>query len=63
MRVFVGEPGYEYKENFRTLSLLSMLGHWIGGKVLQFAHCQVEMKDSKKYGGKMGREVHNYMEF
>ena len=20
MRVFVGEPGYEYKENFRTLS-------------------------------------------
>ena len=21
MRVFVGEPGYEYKENFKTLSL------------------------------------------
>ena len=27
MRVFVGEPGYEYKENFRTLSNAA----WSGG--------------------------------
>ena len=26
MRVFVGEPGYEYKENFRTLSNASLSG-------------------------------------
>ena len=26
MRVFVGEPGYEYKENFRTLSNAALSG-------------------------------------
>ena len=26
MRVFVGEPGFEYKENFRTLSEASLSG-------------------------------------
>ena len=26
MRVFVGEPGYEYKENFRTLSNAALAG-------------------------------------
>ncbi len=26
MRVFVGEPGYEYKENFRTLSIAALSG-------------------------------------
>ena len=26
MRVFVGEPGYEYKENFRTLSDAALSG-------------------------------------
>ena len=26
MRVFVGEPGFEYKENFRTLSLAALAG-------------------------------------
>ena len=26
MRVFVGEPGYEYKENFRTLSEAALSG-------------------------------------
>ena len=26
MRVFVGEPGYEYKENFRTLSDAALAG-------------------------------------
>ena len=26
MRVFVGEPGYEYKENFRTLSEAALAG-------------------------------------
>ena len=26
MRVFVGEPGYEYKENFRTLSQAALSG-------------------------------------
>ena len=26
MRVFVGEPGYEYKENFRTLSNAALCG-------------------------------------
>ena len=31
MRVFVGEPGYEYKENFRTLSNAALL------KVLKFS--------------------------
>ncbi len=26
MRVFVGEPGYEYKENFKTLSKAALAG-------------------------------------
>ena len=26
MKVFVGEPGYEYKENFRTLSQAALAG-------------------------------------
>ncbi len=26
MRVFVGEPGFEYKENFRTLSQAAVSG-------------------------------------
>ena len=26
MRVFVGEPGYEYKENFKTLSNAAIAG-------------------------------------
>jgi len=26
MRVFAGEPGYEYKENFRTLSNAALAG-------------------------------------
>ena len=28
MRVFVGEPGYEYKENFRTLSNAALSGSY-----------------------------------
>ena len=26
MSVFIGEPGYEYKENFRTLSTAALSG-------------------------------------
>ena len=37
MRVFVGEPGFEYKENFRTLSQAA-----ISGGVTAALQCQIQ---------------------
>ena len=57
MKAFVGEPGYEYKENFRTLSQAALAGGVTSSPGLERTPCLKAVLFVQDYFQSVGRKM------